>query len=80
MPVCSLFRNVKSNCNRMFLSFLFSRHRKIYIKIAYKYKTSPSVVYRLAHGKVTNKSKHHKILADLKENGVVSKISYGVKF
>lgn len=45
--------------------FLFARHRKAYIKLAWKYKVWPNRVYRIAHGSKTRNDKEKKIIHEL---------------
>ena len=52
----------------------FSRRRKIYIQIAYKFRSTPWRVYDLGHGGRSKSKKDIKILEELKQREIISRI------
>lgn len=59
---------------KWFGSFLFSENRNKYIRIAYKYNSTPWRVYSLAHRSKARSRKEEKILVELKETGIITVI------
>ena len=49
----------------------FSKRRKIYFRIASKFRTTPWKVYRLGHGGMSKNKKDIKILEELQGYGVI---------
>lgn len=52
----------------------FSKRRKIYFRIASKFRITPWKVYRLGHGGMSKNKKDIKILEELQRYGVISYI------
>lgn len=52
----------------------FSKRRSTYIRIAYKYRSTPWRVYYLGHGGKCETRKDMKILSELKRHGIISQI------
>lgn len=57
---------------KWFGSFLFSRKRNEYMKIASDFGTTPWRVYSLAHRSKARSRKEEKILMKLKERGIIT--------
>lgn len=55
--------------------FWGSNNKNIYIKVAFKFRTTPWRVYNLAHGSRTKSYEETLILNKLKQEGVIVKIS-----
>lgn len=57
--------------------FIISKNNKYYFSLALKHKTTPWLVYKLAHGKPTYSVKGKNILKDLKRIGIIDDITLG---
>ncbi len=57
------------------LDFLFARHRKDYIRLAWQFKASPNRIYRLAHGSKPKTEKEKKILHEMLAIGIIHRRS-----
>ncbi|MBR0037085.1 MAG: hypothetical protein IJP70_05535 [Bacteroidales bacterium] len=53
------------------LKFLFSRHRSAYIRLAFKFNTTPEHVYKIAHGQSVHGQKDSDIMHELLDLRIV---------
>ncbi|WP_455673319.1 hypothetical protein [Phocaeicola sp.] len=53
------------------LKFCLSKHRSFYCSLAFKHRTTPWRVYKLAHGSEAHSVKEISILKELKEVGII---------
>lgn len=51
--------------------FLSAKHRWMYIKMAFKYRTSPNHIWKLAHGKSPKGQRDKRILHELLDIGII---------
>lgn len=55
--------------------FWFSENKNSYIRIAFKFHSTPWKVYNLAHGSRAKSHKESQILEELKKEGIIFKIT-----
>lgn len=51
--------------------YFFARHRNDYIRLAIHFRTTPTHVWKLAHGQIAKTRKETEILHELLEMGIV---------